>query len=439
MKQLVITIMLCIPFISNAQNTLSALNRLHQVSKGENIMVIAKQYNVTEQAIRLANPEIKKNGKLKKGTYLIIPRTEETSQSETSTISVTKKEVPTNIKVGIILPFEEKTDRAKKMVEFYQGFLMAADSIKREGLNIDIYTYNSGTKEAEVMEILGKPEISTLDYLFGPVDEQQLPATISFCKQYNIKLVLPFTNGQSTSGNPQLYIACPNNAVTISEAASLVSKAYCDKNFIIFKSNNTNSKGNLFTQTLSDMLSRQGNTVRYLNKESDDLTYESVMNPIKDNVIVLDDPGIKSLNILVSKLDSFRQNHLNYNISLLGYPEWQTYTNTMLNNFFKFDTYTYSTYYYNALATNTKAFEHAFTKNFGKPMAVNFPRYAMMGFDLAYYFIHEFMEDGKVTGNQHIPYQNMYKFVKDTEDGGYSNRFVQLIHYTRNKQIELIR
>jgi len=49
------------------------------------------------------------------------------------------------------------------------------------------------------------------------------------------------------------------------------------------------------------------------------------------------------------------------------------------------------------------------------------------------------MEDGKVTGNQHIPYQNMYKFVKDTEDGGYSNRFVQLIHYTRNKQIELIR
>ena len=111
----------------------------------------------------------------------------------------------------------------------------AADSVKKEGISLDIYTYNSGTTEADIMEILGKPEIAQLDILFGPVDEQQLPATTQFCKEHNIKLVLPFVNEQSTIGNSHLYIACPTNDVNIREAASMITNTYSDKNFIILK------------------------------------------------------------------------------------------------------------------------------------------------------------------------------------------------------------
>ena len=72
-------------------------------------------------------------------------------------------------------------------------------------------------------------------------------------------------------------------------------------------------------------------------------------------------------------------------------------------------------------------------------MAVNYPRYAMMGFDLGYYFMHDIMNDGVVTLSEHVPYQNMFRFVQDADDSGYCNRFVQLIHFTKTKQIELIR
>ena len=344
-----------------------------------------------------------------------------------------------NTRIGVILPFEGDTERAKKMVEFYQGFLMAADSVKKEGINLEIYAYSSGSNEAELMNVLMKPELATLDIIFGPVDEQQLPAAINFCKLYNIKLVLPFTNGQTLIGNPHLYIASPNYTVGVTEAASLVTRAHANKNFIVLKSNNENSKGQLFTQTLADVLSKQGNSIRTLNIDGDDFAYESAMNQFKDNVIVPDNPSIKTLNILISNLDTFKQNHPNYNISLLGYPEWQTYTNTLLNSFFTFDTYIYSSYYYNALASNTKAFEQAFTRNFSKTMAINYPRYAMMGFDLAYYFIHEVQADGSVITSQYTPYQNTYKFIKEADDSGFSNRFIELIHFTKAKQIELIR
>jgi murein DD-endopeptidase MepM/ murein hydrolase activator NlpD len=440
MKRLIITLLMCIPFILDAQNTMLELNRLHQVIKGETLYGIAKQFNITEQELRAANPNIPENGKIKKGEYLTIPKPKTTlTTTETVIPEVTKKTASTSIKVGVILPFEEKSERAKKMIEFYQGFLMAADSLKKEGISLDIYTFNCGTLEAEVMEILGKPEMATLDILFGPVDEQQLPATINFCKLRDIKLVLPFNNEQSTISNPNLYIACPSNTVTIAEAATLVTRAHPNKNFIILKSNNENSKGSLFTKTLANLLSKQGNAVRVLNIDGDDATYKSAFSQSKDNIIVPDNTSIKTLNILISNLDTFKQKHPEYNISLLGYPEWQTYTNTLLNSFFNFDTYLYSSYYYNALATNTKSFEQAFTRNFGKPMAINYPRYAMMGFDLAYYFIHEIHANGSAIISQHIPYQNMYKFVQDADNSGCSNRFMQLIHYTKTKQIELIR
>ena len=119
--------------------------------------------------------------------------------------------------------------------------------------------------------------------------------------------------------------------------------------------------------------------------------------------------------------------------------EWQTYTNTLLNSFFSFDTYIYSSYYYNALAPNTKVFEQTFTRNFNTAMAINYPRYAMMGFDLGYYFIHDIQANESATLSEHEPYQNMFRFVQDTENSGFCNRFVQLIHFTKTKQIELIR
>ena len=439
MKRLMFILLMFVPLITGAQNTMSVLNHLHQVNKGETLYGIARQYNITEQELLSANPEIGTKKKLKKGTYLTIPQPQAVQQDKTVANEETVRKKRSVLKVGVVLPFAEKSERAKKMVEFYQGFLMAADSAKKEGLSMEIHAYSSGRTEADIMEVLGKPGMSRLDILFGPVDEQQLPATINFCKLYNIRVVLPFDNGQSTAGNPNLYLATPRNSATIAEAAAFIAKTYADRIYVILKTGNEDSQGSIFTRTLSDMLSMKGNQTGVLNINSDDYTYEDAMNQFRENVIVPDNTSLKTLNIIISKLNTFRQKHPQYNISLLGYPEWQTYTNTLLNSLFTYDTYIYSPYYYNALAASTRDFENAFLRNFRRPMAKNYPRYAMMGFDLGLYFIHEMMENGPIGHRPQIPQQNMYRFIQEAENSGYTNNFIQLIHYTKTKQIELIR
>ena len=126
--------------------------------------------------------------------------------------------------------------------------------------------------------------------------------------------MLPFDNGQSTAGNPNLYLATPRNSATIAEAAAFIAKTYADRIYVILKTGNEDSQGSIFTRTLSDMLSMKGNQTGVLNINSDDYTYEDAMNQFRENVIVPDNTSLKTLNILISKLNTFRQKHPQYNI-----------------------------------------------------------------------------------------------------------------------------
>lgn len=43
-----------------------------------------------------------------------------------------------------MLPFTSTSqDEQSRMVEFYEGFLMAIDSLKHQGVSADIYTYDT--------------------------------------------------------------------------------------------------------------------------------------------------------------------------------------------------------------------------------------------------------------------------------------------------------
>lgn len=57
------------------------------------------------------------------------------------------------IKAAVILPFMldgNKRNESARMVEYYEGFLMAVDSLKRTGVSVDLYTYDSGDETSSI-------------------------------------------------------------------------------------------------------------------------------------------------------------------------------------------------------------------------------------------------------------------------------------------------
>lgn len=128
---------------------------MHKVKRKETIFSVSREYGISEQELIAANPELKKG--MKKGQFLCIPypvaTTVQPTQKEdpyaippsNSELFRKSKETPqklSTIKAALLLPFQED----KRMVEYYEGFLMAVDSLKRTGISLDLYVYDCGKK-----------------------------------------------------------------------------------------------------------------------------------------------------------------------------------------------------------------------------------------------------------------------------------------------------
>jgi hypothetical protein len=259
-----------------------------------------------------------------------------------------------------------------------------------------------------------------------------------------VRLVLPFANNYSLAGKPLLYSATTSNTAIQQDAAKLIVEKYPDRNYVILNTNSADTRGKQFVEAIRNELSHQGIAMRAWNIEGDALAIESALNQFRLNCIIPDNTSIKTLNVLFARLNNFCAEHPDYKISILGYPEWQTYTSTQLLDFYKYDTYIYSPYYRNPLLPATENFEQSFSTNFHRPQGVTFPRYGMMGFDMGYYFLHGIWTLGNRFETeqqtlQYSPVQHAFRFIQDEAGSGYANHGLQLIHYMPEQSIEQIR
>ena len=428
------------------QGLLSTLDNMHSVVKGETWESIAASYGIPLEELRSANLDVKSE-KLKKGTLLIIPKrssahaetlpnTSLQSVTDAYTPSLIRTAIP-NLKVGVLLPLTDK-----RMVEFYRGLLMAADSVRKSGINLDIYAWDSGTTMTKIEPVL--PKLGDLDILFGPALAVQLQPVAETCREQGVRLVLPFFSGQPLEDYPLVYNATAPSSILYDAAAKKMMTYYADKNYVIVHSGNIDNKGKNLAEAFTKNVTQQIGSPKTLDINGDDLAYESALNMSGENMLILDDSNVRSLNILLSHLKDFRKAHPQYRISLMGSTEWLDETQTLLPDFFAFDTYIISPYYYNMLDNKTRQFEQTYMKNFGTSMLRNNPRFAVHGFDLGYYFLKGISSLGdtfeQMQGSiQQEPYQNWYRFERCASALSFSNNFVQFVHYTPENKIELIR
>ena len=125
---------------------------------------------------------------------------------------------------------------------------------------------------------------------------------------------------------------------------------------------------------------------------------------------------------------------------MFGYTEWLMYTNYDLDNFYAFDTYIPTTFYYNPMSWKTQQLEKKFHQWFGVEMQHALPRFALTGYDQALFFLqglHKYGKDfkGGKEKDPSTPVQTTYYFVRQGS-GGMQNENFQLIHYKNNKTIE---
>jgi len=350
-----------------------------------------------------------------------------------------------NVKVGVLLPLTEKSGRGQTMVEFYRGLLMAVEQMKTEGNSVDVYAWDCGNSETELQTLLREPAMTTLDVVFGPVDAVQVPSLSDFCRKHRIRMVVPFnTPCTQVYSNPNIYMVGVSQELLYPHITNLITDNLKGANFIFFHTGETDSRGTSFTEHLHQVLSLRNMSTANLALGADEFAYDRAFNQFRTNVVIPDSRSQASLTKMIAGIKAYQEKFPQYKVVLFGYPEWLTYVNTMLKDFYQYDTRVFSSYYRNPLSGRVAKFELNYKQNYGINSRESFPRAEMLGYDLAYYFMHglavlgDNFDDQQGTLEQK-PLQHTFSFERTNEHGGFVNLNVQFVHYRSDNTIQIVR
>lgn len=422
---------------------------MHKVKRRETIFSVSREYGISEQELIAANPELK-NG-MKKGQFLCIPYPSEksavtTPQTDTnitppsnSELFRENKETPksiSTIKAALLLPFDDK-----RMVEYYEGFLMAVDSLKRTGTSIDLYVYDCNKESSSLNNILAKSEMKNMNVIFGPAQQQHIKPLAAFAKKNDIRLVVPFSSKEGeVFSNPFIYQINTPQSYLYSEVYEHFTRQFPNANVILLESSVVDKDKIEFIKGLKQELGSKGIPVKTLKENAPVETLKAALRNDKENFFIPTSGNDLTLLKIIPQLTLLVRDNPEARIHLFGYPEWQTYTKDHLESFFELDTYFYSSFYTNNLLPAAINFTHAYRKWYSKEMEERYPKYGMLGFDTGYFFLKGLSKYGsELEKNLPLmdltPIQTGFKFQRVNNWGGFVNKKVFFVHFTKNFEL----
>lgn len=464
---------------------------IHKVELGQTLYSISKQYGVDVEKLRLLNPELKDG--LKAGQMLRIPnnkpkqegtvvtKTPEDKSPVTAIITTTTTTTTTNVigaesadratvisptiykgekkdeyNIAFLLPFHaaeagaidmEKLVKGdvqlpnKTMValEFYEGALLAIDSLKKQHLNAKIFVYDiDDTDSLNLINILKKPELAEMDLMIGPLYGSSFIPVSKFAKEHEIPIVSPFTQvNKILFNNPYVCKVSPSTTLQIEQMANFAVDTFHTQNIILVNNGNPKELGfyNAFKTTANKALIAKGHAPADSVKEVLGLGgIQNALSSTKINVVVLPSNNQSYVTEFISKLNVMKEKN---NIILFGLQNWIGYDNLDLE-------------YLNNLSLHTPAnnfldYENPAARQFIKTYRERFKtepeNYSYQGFDVTYYFLTALQKNGEsflsvLPENKQNCIETSFNFAQFPPDSGFENRFVYILKYKDFKLVK---
>ncbi|MCT4580738.1 MAG: LysM peptidoglycan-binding domain-containing protein [Flavobacteriales bacterium] len=341
---------------------------LHKVKKGETMYGIANQYGVTQQAILAANDNLvdglKKGMKIRiplKRKVILKPRIEEVIVADTNKVDSIVELITADSRqeqvydVAILLPFE-LAENARRMAKcppfgecltyantfralnFHHGMLLAIDSLKQAGVNLNVRVYDTKADTATVNKILRKAEFKEVDLIIGPIYVKEIKIVTKYAKRNKIQMVCPVpVSNKALFQNPYVSKLTASKYTQVEYLARYIAEHHHQENIILVR-NKYNKTDEVYFQLFKKLYAKE--VVKYDARSSDSvkvaigvgksskLIYvQQHMVADKKNIIVDLSTNLGHVSNLITKLTTtMNSNPYNrYEIALFGMEDWQTF------------------------------------------------------------------------------------------------------------------
>jgi LysM repeat protein/ABC-type branched-subunit amino acid transport system substrate-binding protein len=408
---------------------------MYRVPKNQSLSSVAQQFKVTVQQIKALNPGLEDS--LKVGQQIKIPAAETVEAPEPA-----EKE---KFNIALLLPFnlgfdddtseaEEISDRTsrKAALGFYEGALIALDSLEKEGFRCNVYVHDADNDTLKIRNLLQRPEMKTMSLIIGPFSNVYLKPVTGFGRSAGIPVVSPLSSTQAPfTDNPYVAVAVPPVGTQCRKMAEYIAENYKHDNLLVI---HQPGKDDQLSSIFRNILQRAGLSVRDVPQPKiNSKTLLSELSSTQKNVVIIPSSNeafvIEALNILNGRRDR-------NSIIVIGLPTWDNFESVDIDIIQNLNTIIFKTVHPRRQEEGTRAFIRKYTGLYKTEPGI----YAFQGFGIMYYYGKLMQQHGKKFWNELPNFKQQvlhtdYRYKKNG-NGAYENQFINILLY---KDFELLR
>ena len=425
----------------------------YTVQRRETIYGLARRFNVTEKQIEQLNPESKKG--LRAGMVIKIPvETEEivttipgSNELDINTLLAFRSSFQRvdEVRIALLMPFVSSDRRvATQHVEFYEGILLAVESMQNAGVTVGLSVFDIGDAAQTTSRILQNEIPPNTHLIIGGTTNEQIELIADYALKKGIKYIVPYpaTNTvRLTSTNASIFQVVAPSQYLHSYAAALGCSLFANCHIIFVNTNDQNQSEDKrpFVSVFKSELSQR-------NMAFQDITYNeqtflddinALLSRTKPNVIVPLSSSLQTLNKIRGPLRTLAESQPASQLTLFGYPEWQRHIDACLDDFFTLNVHFYAPFFANNLSPDVQQFTAKYRYWFNKNMIQQTPRYAMLGYDIGRFFIAATHTLGSNFENnvRQVNYNSLQyglNFERISNWGGFINTNLYVVRFNRD-------
>lgn len=424
---------------------------IHIVEAGQTLYSLVKKYNTTESAILALNQEAASG--LKIGMQLKIP------QSSGSLAVVPKDSLKVVLdtafkgqlkdvyNIALMMPLQlwntanidpegitadppkaEFPQKPKASVEFYEGALMAIDSMRKIGMKLNVWVYDVDDLDSgKTAKMLAQPEFATMDLIIGPFSPAPFDEIADFALAHKIAIVSPVSAANRVLfKNPTALKTLPSSTTQMEELAIHIDNERKEDNVIMIAS------GMLKERKMNMAFKDKMNAVRVAaGKDSIFVAtgfsgVEGKLVKDKMNVIVIPSMSQAYVTDLLRNLAGLTEK---YKITVYGLPSWMEFDNLDPEYMQSLNMHFASPYYVDYDQAASKNFILKYRASFGGDPTT----YAFAGFDVTLFCLQQLKKNGtgfiaNLGGATGTGLQQDFHFVQSDTESGYENLGLRIIH-----------
>ncbi len=469
---------------------------IYIVEQGNTLYSISRKFNTTVEEIIKLNPSAE--NEIKTGQKLKIPKTNNTDENKTvvsdiiineNTASLNKglndplyfTEVGitpcnqyqyikgTSFNVVLLLPlfinknisylskYSKEKDpmfykNTRRFTEYYEGFLLASEKLKKQGLSFNLKVYDTQNDSLRVKTIMNSLNYPNIDLIIGPVYSKNIKIASRYASQHHINLISPLSkNIRLITKNPFVFLTAPSKKATVTKLAEILRNHTDSTNLILvydgspeqfelintFKAKYTeNDTLNHLTDSSIFKIIKYNSDIKMMDIEQEKIN--KALKPKFKNIVFI--PSNNEV-FVTQVIDKFYAEADIFKIEIIGFDNWINYQNINSSILNKISFSFLSPTYVNYDSPEVKEF----IKKYRLTYQTEPSDFSFRAYDLSYYFLNTLRKYGRIfqfclnpndlfPGNKGLIQK--FDFERINTNSGFENKEVFLLQFDETLRLK---